>query len=137
MRLYLTAFFAILLLASSAHAQAVLNLNGSEPSGDELTLIEFEQSTYEMGTIKQGEVVKGTFKFKNIGNGDLLIENVKPSCVCTTLEYPEEALKPGETGEIYAEIDTSDKEGEQVKYFTVIYNGNPPIERVKLTFTVE
>ena len=136
-RLYLTTFLAVFMLASTVQAQAVLNLNGSSGSTDELTLIEFEQSTYDLGTVKQGEMVKGSFKFKNIGKGDLLIDNVKPSCVCATLKYPEEAIKPGESGEIYVEIDTTDKEGEQVKYFTVIYNGNPPVERVKLIFTME
>jgi hypothetical protein len=135
-RFYLSALVACLFFASSVNAQAVLKLNGSSGSSDDLTLIEFEHSEYNLGTLKAGEVAKGTFKFKNIGDADLLIENVKPSCSCTTLEYPEETIKPGGTGTIYAEIDTSDKEGEQIKYFTVIYNGNPPVERVKLVFKV-
>lgn len=136
-RFYLSALFACLMFASTVNAQAVLKLNGSSESTDDLTLIEFEKETYDLGTLQAGEIAKGTFVFKNVGDGDLLIENVKPSCACATLEYPEEIIKPGGTGEIYAEIDTSDKEGEQIKYFTVIYNGNPPVERVKLIFTVE
>lgn len=136
-RFYLSALFACLLFASSVNAQAVLKLNGSSEQTDDLTLIEFEKATYDLGTLKAGEVAKGTFVFKNIGDGELIIENVKPSCACTTLEYPEDPIKPGESGTIYAEIDTADKEGEQIKYFTVIYNGNPPVERVKLIFTVE
>ncbi|MEM1000741.1 MAG: DUF1573 domain-containing protein [Bacteroidota bacterium] len=135
-RVYFGLFCAFLLLAVAVPAQPVLQLNGGGTS-DELTLLEFEQSTYDLGTVKQGEVVKGSYKFKNIGKADLLIENVKPSCVCATLEFPEDVIPPGKGGEIYAEIDTSDKEGEQVKYFTVIYNGNPPVERVKLVFVVE
>jgi hypothetical protein len=136
-RFYFSALFVCLLLASSVQAQAVLKLNGSSGQTDDLTLIEFEKETYDLGTFQAGEFVKGSFVFKNIGDGDLLIENVKPSCACATLEYPEDVIKPGGTGIIYAEIDTADKEGEQIKYFTVIYNGNPPVERVKLIFTVE
>ena len=133
LRFYFPMLIACLLFSLQATAQ--LNLHSE--SSDELTLMEFEHSEYDLGVIKAGEIVKGTFKFKNIGKSDLLIEHVKPSCVCTTLEFPEDAIKPGETGEIYAEIDTKDKEGEQIKYFTVIYNGNPPVERVKLIFIVE
>lgn len=133
LRFYFPVFLVGLFFSLQASAQLNLQSEGS----DALTLMEFEHTEYDLGTIKAGEVVKGTFKFKNIGKADLLIENVKPSCVCTTLEYPEEPLKPGQSGEIYAEIETDDKHGDQVKYFTVIYNGNPPVERVKLIFSIE
>ena len=132
-RFYLPVFFFCLLFSVQAKAQLNLQSEGS----NELTLMEFEHSTYDLGVLKAGEVAEGRFKFTNIGKADLVIENVKPSCACTTLEFPEDPIKPGESGEIYAEIDTEDKEGEQIKYFTVIYNGNPPVERVKLIFTVE
>ena len=99
-------------------------------------MIQFEHEVYDLGTLTAGEVAEGRFKFTNIGDADLIIDNVKPSCTCTTLEFPKEAIKPGESGEIYAEIDTEDKEGDQVKYFAVLFNGNPPVERVKMTFKV-
>jgi hypothetical protein len=122
-------------LGLTAQAQGTLQLGNSQDNPDP-TMIEFEQTEYDLGTIKAGEIVKSTFKFKNIGDADLYIDNVKPSCACTALEFPKTAIKPGATGEIYAEIDTEDKEGDQVKYFSVMYNGNPPVERVKLIFKV-
>lgn len=118
-----------------AQAQGVLNIGAGDEEPDP-TMIQFEHEEYDLGTLTAGEIAKGTFTFTNIGDADLIIDNVKPSCECTTLKFPKEPIKPGQSGEIYAEIDTADKEGDQVKYFAVLYNGNPPVERVKLTFKV-
>lgn len=118
-----------------AAAQAVFNpAGGDDPN--EPTIIQFEQSVYDLGTFKAGEPVKAVFKFKNVGDADLIVENVKPSCKCTSLEYTETAIKPGGSGEVRAEIDTADMVGEKEKSFAVIYNGNPPVEHVTLKFTV-
>jgi hypothetical protein len=127
---------AILLLgAGFAAAQGVLNSGGGDDPADP-TIIQFEQSEYDLGTFKAGEIVKAVFKFKNVGDADLIIDTVKPSCKCSVLKWTEATIKPDGTGEVSAEIDTADKEGEQVKYFTVLYNGNPPVERVTLRFVV-
>lgn len=117
------------------YAQPVLN-GGSEDDPADPTSITFEKSEYDLGTVVAGEIVKASFKFKNTGDADLIIDTVKPSCKCSVLKWTETKIKPGGTGEVSAEIDTADKEGEQVKYFTVLYNGNPPVERVTLKFVV-
>ena len=130
--------FLLLLLfvtAVSGFSQGTLQL-GNDNDEPDPTMIQFEQEEYDLGTLTAGEVAKGTFKFTNTGDADLYIDNVKPSCECTTLEWPKEPIKPGKSGTIYAEIDTEDKEGDQVKYFAVLFNGNPPVERVKMVFKV-
>lgn len=134
-------FLALMLAGFVLQAQTqpqLLNLaGGNDEESNEMTLIEFEQAVYDLGTFQQGDTVKSSFQFTNIGEGILEIDNVKPSCRCAELTYPEEPIKPGGKGTIFAAIDTEDKSGEQTKFFTVIYNGNPPIERVKLVFFVE
>ncbi|MEM7036400.1 MAG: DUF1573 domain-containing protein [Bacteroidota bacterium] len=127
------SFFAF----QSLSAQQLLNLGGAEDSEPDNTVIQFEKSEYDLGTVKKGEPAKGRFIFKNVGEAPLVIENVKPSCKCTELIYPEEAIAPGASGEIYAEISTDDKSGDQTKFFAVIYNGNPPVEHVKMIFKIE
>ena len=119
-------------------AQQLLNLGGKndEETESDLTLIQFEKSEYDLGDVQAGDLAKGTFKFTNIGDAPLEIDKVKPSCKCTTLKWTEGKIPPGGTGEVYAEIDTEDKTGEQTKFFAVIYNGNPPIEHVKMVFKV-
>lgn len=126
---------AFLLFVGNLASAQVLNTGGGDDPADP-TIIEFEKTEYDLGTFKAGEIVKAVFKFKNVGDADLIIDTVKPSCKCSVLKWTEATVKPGGTGEVSAEIDTADKEGEQVKYFTVLYNGNPPVERVTLKFMV-
>jgi Protein of unknown function (DUF1573) len=128
--------FSLLLLCclSGLSASAQLNLSSGEPT--EETTIAFDQTEYDLGTLTTGDTVKAVFRFKNAGQAPLVIEHVKPSCVCTQLDFPEKPIAPGAYGEISAAIDTEDKEGEQTKYFSVIYNGNPPVERITLRFVV-
>jgi hypothetical protein len=128
---------AVLLITTGlASAQGVLNTGTGDDPADP-TIIQFEKTEYDLGTYTAGEMVKAVFKFKNVGDADLIIDTVKPSCKCSVLKWTETAIKPGGSGEVSAEIDTADKEGEQVKYFTVLYNGNPPVERVTLKFVVK
>jgi hypothetical protein len=127
--------FALLLFGLPAFAQGLLNTGGGDDPADP-TIIEFEKAEYDLGTYKAGESVKIVVPFKNAGDADLIIDNVKPSCACTVLEWTTTPLKPGGKGEIRAEIDTADMEGEKEKSFAVLYNGNPPVERVNIKFKV-
>lgn len=97
------------------------------------TKIKFAETSHDFGKIKQGDVVKHTFKFTNVGENDLVLKNVRPSCGCTALEWPREAIAPGESGEIEAQFNSRGKMGKQHKYFTIQYNGTPEIERVAFT----
>ncbi len=68
--------------------------------------IEFEKKTHEFGDIhEEGGKVTARFTFKNVGNQDLLLTNVKPGCGCTAANYTREAIAPGATGYIDATYD--------------------------------
>lgn len=94
------------------------------------TELEFDEQVFDFGDIRQGEVVRHTFVFKNIGNVDAIIENVKPSCGCTKLKAPTAPIPAGESGEIEIEFNSAGKMGQQEKSVTIIYNGNPRFEQV-------
>ena len=126
---------ALLMLAMPCFGQQILGARSADEPLD-ATTIAFEQTEYDLGTFVAGDTVHAVFKFKNTGESDLLIDAVKASCPCARLTYPEGIIKPQGTGEVQAAIDTADKAGDQVKYFTVLYNGNPPVERVALRFVV-
>ncbi len=135
-----------LLLAGSTFAQTQVNpeqktnVNSEtgviEPAPVALTTIEFSETNYDFGEIKQGDVVEHTFTFKNTGDNDLVLKNVKPTCGCTALDWPKDPIKPGETGEIQTRFNSRGKRGKQYKYFTVFYNGSPEMERVAFTGNV-
>lgn len=93
--------------------------------------IEFESSTHEFSKVKSGEVILHTFKFKNTGGADLTIEDVKPSCGCTTAGEWSKLLKPGESGTIPIKLDTSRFKGALTKTVTVTSN-DPKKPRIVL-----
>ena len=62
----------------------------------------FEFESHDFGEIPQGKPVTVEFKFKNTGAAPVLLGNVKPSCGCTTPEWPREPIAPGETASIKA-----------------------------------
>ena len=69
--------------------------------------ITFENTSHNFGTFSESSPkVTCTFKFKNTGDGPLVIHQAIASCGCTVPQYPKEPIKPGESGQI-----------------TVIYNG--------------
>lgn len=89
--------------------------------------IEFETIKYNYGTIKEGDHVKYTFKFKNTGKGNLIISNASASCGCTVPEYTEEPVKPGDSGEVRVDFNSAGKAAdiEVFKTVTVITNTTP------------
>lgn len=121
------------LATDGAATQADPNAPVLEPQ--KLTTLETEHDTYDFGKIVQGDVVKHKFVIKNTGKNDLILENVKPSCGCTALDWPKEPIAPGKTATIEAQFNSAGKMGPQVKNITITYNGE---ERIKyLSFTGE
>ena len=109
-----------------------------EPKSDEGAMIEFEKTDYDLGDFTQGEEITIDIPFKSVGSEDLEVEHVKPSCSCSELTWTEKPLASGQSGNIHAQIATDEMEvGEKTKYFTVIYNGNPGVERVKVRFVLQ
>lgn len=102
---------------------------------DKLTTISFEEVSFDFGKIKEGDIVKHKFKFTNTGTNDLILENVKPSCGCTALDWPKDPIAPGKTGEIEAQFNSTGKSGVQTKYITITLNSAERLERI--TFTGE
>ena len=60
----------------------------------------FEDKVINYGEIEQNADPYRYFHFTNTGNAPLLITSAKGSCGCTVPTYPEEAIEPGESGEI-------------------------------------
>lgn len=69
--------------------------------------LKFEKKVHDFGEIKQHEPVRCEFKFTNTGNTPVTITKVKPSCGCTTPEYPKKPVLPGQTATIKAEYNAA------------------------------
>ena len=67
--------------------------------------ISFETSLIDYGTIENGSEGKRSFNFKNTGDQELIIKNVRSSCGCTIPKKPDAPIIPGEKSEIIVLID--------------------------------
>ncbi len=90
----------------------------------ELAFIQFEKSEHDFGTLKQGDIVKHTFNFVNEGKTPLIISDIKTSCGCTTPQYTQTPVKPGEKGKVEVQFNSAGKSGIQQKTITI--NANIP-----------
>ena len=95
-----------------------------EPVGPTTTM-NFEESTFDFGTIDAGEKVSHTYKFTNSGNEPLVIKDAKGSCGCTVPKWPKEPIAPGATGEILVEYNSKGKKGKETKRVTITANTSP------------
>lgn len=66
----------------------------------------FETLEHSFDTINFKDNAKFSFKFSNIGDQPLIINEVIPSCGCTATEFSKAPIKAGETGVIKVKYDT-------------------------------
>ena len=99
---------------------------------NKIAKIEFETDFYDFGSVKQGEKLSYSFKFKNTGTADLVIADVIPSCGCTVPEYDKKPIAPGKKGEISVVFNTKGRSGSQLKEVHV--KSNAENSRKTLTF---
>jgi hypothetical protein len=97
--------------------------------------ITFEESKHLFGVIKEGDHAEYSFKFKNTGDGDLLIANATASCGCTVPDYPKGIIKPGEEGFVKVKFDSKGKVGVFEK--TVTLTCNTEVRETVLTISGE
>lgn len=104
------------------------------------TTIQFEETVYDFGTIKDGESVTHTYKFTNTGTEPFVITSAKGSCGCTVPKWSREPIAPGESSEIVVTFNSRGKGREggvnQNKRVTIIGNTNPPNTYLSIKGTV-
>ena len=71
------------------------------------TLQWIDSVNVDLGKLKQGKEVEITWRFKNTGKYNLIIEAVSASCGCTIPEKPENVIEPGKEGVIKAKFNGS------------------------------
>lgn len=92
--------------------------------------IELSKMNWDFGTVWHGEKPTYTLVVKNIGNEDLHISRVQPSCGCTAMQPAKYDLKPGEATEVVATYDSHGKQGKQTSSVT-IFSNDPVTPEIK------
>lgn len=102
------------------------------------TTIEWPDSTFrDFGKVKEGEILEVSFRFKNTGDKNLVISDVRPGCGCTDGQKPEEPIAPGKEGVIKAKFNSKGQHlGENRKNITVTANTKPS-QITELSFKAE
>lgn len=118
---------AIATAATSVTAQVDLSAKAaktaqSAPAPADQPKIQVLDPVYDFGTVLSGPPVHHTFKVKNAGGGELIINRVQTSCGCTAAEPSKKSLKSGEEAEIAVTFDTRFQKGPSERTITVFSN---------------
>ena len=114
-------------------------VNNPETANGEITdktgvpKFDFEEITFDLGTVESGESVTHEFKFKNSGDKDLIISQAKGSCGCTQPEYPKDPVAPGDEGVIKVTFNSTGISGQITKNITLIANTTPNTKVLTIT----
>ncbi|HEX8561362.1 MAG TPA: DUF1573 domain-containing protein [Flavobacterium sp.] len=107
------------------------------PVDGKYPVMTFAHSEHDFGRIKSGDKVEYVFVFENTGEADLIISDAKGSCGCTVPEFPKEAIKPGEKGEMKVSFNSAGKHGQQKKTVTVFTNTKTGEEHLTISASIE
>ncbi len=111
MKKFFLSVLSVLMIASVAYAQPKLEIIGG--------------NSYDWGKVgPKDSPLKTKVKLKNVGNEQLIITNVKPSCGCTTAPLDKDKLAPGETATIDVSFNVGDRAGPNSK--TIRISSNDP-----------
>ena len=89
----------------------------------ELSTARFEETTFDFGKIKAGEIVTGRFLFHNTGDFPLVVEQVKTGDGGLMAHCSHAEIMPGGVGLVEFEFNSAGKEGsKQCKSITLKMN---------------
>ena len=64
---------------------------------------------FDFGEMKQGDSIEYVFEVRNAGAAPIIIEDVKASCGCTTVDWEKSPIDRGKTGWIKSRLKATDK----------------------------
>lgn len=98
-------------------------------SGSGSPSVKIPQNTHQFDTLKEGPAYKDTFLLINSGDAPLLINRVKTACRCLTPDWPQSAIKPGDTAKVKVTFFSDNRPGAFFKSIQVYTNiSNAPLK---------
>lgn len=96
--------------------------------------ISWVETTHDFGQIKEdGGEKTWSFEFVNTGNEPLMLQNVKPSCGCTAVDYTKTPVEPGQKGYVKASYNPKNRGfGKFNKSITVTTNESQPVSYLRI-----
>lgn len=112
------------------HATGVVS-QGDENSSLTVADMQFNEDVHDFGTIPEGPAADVEFTFKNMGDEPIVIQQVRPSCGCTTPSWSKDPVLPGESGKIKASYNTQGRPNGFTKSITVTSNAGTKVLTIK------
>lgn len=97
--------------------------------------LEWKTTTVDLDAQEGNGTVQARFPYTNPGHRAVTILKAESSCTCTTAEVANPRVEPGQSGEIRAVLDLTDRIGLQVKTVTVTTD-EPGVKSVVLRLNV-
>lgn len=122
--------------ASSTGKESVSGRDGESVSVQDkknAAVPEVEKSTFDYGMVAAGKLITATFKMKNLGKRDLIIQKANTNSGKIAVKYPAK-IAPGSTELIEVKIDTKAESGEN-GYIISLFTNSPTIPEVTLIVT--
>ena len=95
--------------------------------------IRFDNYTYDFGKIEPGQKIERTFVFKNAGDKELTVSNVRTTCGCTAALLSDKNIPSKGKGEIKVSFDTTGRSGlENQKIFVHSNDSITPIVQLQI-----
>jgi len=117
MKTAIISVIALAVLSLASFAQPKLEIVGGD--------------TYNWGQVSpKDSPLKAKIKLKNSGNQTLNIENVKPTCGCTTAPLDKNILQPGETATLDVTLNVTSRNQEVSKSIRI--TSNDPAQNLKV-----
>ena len=87
--------------------------------------VRFESYFHDLGSVEEGSQTDRVLMFRNAGEQELIISQVRPSCTCLEVESLSERVAPGGQGRIVLSFDATGLRGGQMYHLFV--ESNDPV----------
>lgn len=128
-------FVIIALLVISVACKRTEKDNVNSTTGEKGAAIEFEETSFDFGTLTEGDQVEHAFHFKNTGSVPVQIHDVIVQCGCTVASKPNGLIGVGKADSILVHFNSEGKVGANKKFVTVVANTEKELK--PLSFTAE
>jgi hypothetical protein len=91
--------------------------------------IHFDTTAHDFGELVKGEKAEFRFQFKNTGQQNLIVTEVRVQCGCTAADYTREPIKSGQNGYVQVVFNSESYTGNVFKSLKVFSNsGEEPVK---------
>lgn len=95
--------------------------------------LEWLSNDYDFGLMKEIAGPKeGHVRFVNHGKEEVVILDMRPSCGCTSVSFPDKPIAPGDTATVSFTYDPTGRPGRFEKTIKVRYTGEGGVEIIKI-----